>query len=272
MPTGLWDDLVERFPRARVLEFFATGDGSAILANVTGTKIGSAGRPVPGVNDVAIAAYDLSESRLITDADGFVREARVDEVGVMMSRAGQQYEVGATVLRDVFKVGDRWQLSEHMFKRDADGDFWFMGHSSAVVLSSEGYVYPQPIIDGLSRLVQVKHAVVYKVGKPGHQLAVAAVSREDDTGSPTGSSLRLALAGLTPAQRPHIIRVLDRIEVTNSYRPRAEAMREAGIPAAGAGVWFRDDDGRYRRLTKTIASERGWEAGAAAVGPVLEHR
>ncbi|MFP3671106.1 hypothetical protein SB717_39170, partial [Priestia sp. SIMBA_032] len=57
----------EKFPRARVLEFFATGDGSASLANVTGTKVGSSGRPVPGVNDVAIAAFDLSEGRLITD-------------------------------------------------------------------------------------------------------------------------------------------------------------------------------------------------------------
>ncbi|MCZ4549299.1 AMP-binding protein [Gordonia rubripertincta] len=270
MPTGLWDDIVERFPRARVLEFFATGDGSAILANVTGTKVGSAGRPVPGVNDVAIAAYDLSEGRLITDSNGFVREARVDEVGVMMSKAGQQYEVGATVLRDVFNVGDRWQLSEHMFKRDADGDFWFMGHTSGVVISSDGYVYPQPIIDGLSRLIQVKHAVVYKVGEPGRQLAIAAVSKQEDTGSPTGSSLRLALAGLTPAQRPHIIRVLDTIEVTNSYRPRAEPMREAGIPAAGAGVWFRDEDGRYRRLTKAIATERGWQPGAQVVGAVAE--
>ncbi|MDV7136696.1 AMP-binding protein [Williamsia muralis] len=266
--TGLWEDLLERFPRARVLEFFATGDGSAILANVTGTKVGSAGRPVPGVNEVAIAAYDLGESRLITDDTGYVREARVDEVGVMLSKAQQQYEVGATVLRDVFVVGDRWQLSEHMFRRDADGDFWFMGHTSSVIHSAEGYIYPQPIVDGLSRLVQVKHAVVYKVGEPGNQLAIAAISKQSDTGSPTGSALRLALAELTPAERPHIIRVLDNIEVTNSYRPRSEALRQAGIPAAGAGVWFRDDEGRYRRLTRAIATERGWHAGARSVAAV----
>lgn len=268
MPAGLWDDLIERFPRARVLEFFATGDGSAILANVTGTKVGSAGRPVPGVNDVAIAAFDLGEGRLITATDGFVREARVDEVGVMLSKAGQQYAVGATVLRDVFSIGDRWQLSEHLFRRDTDGDFWFMGHPSAVAHSSEGYIYPQPIVDALSRLMQVKHAAVYKVGEPGNEISVAAVSKQESTGSPTGSALRLALAGLTPAQRPHIIRVLDKIDMTNTYRPRAEAMRQAGIPAAGAGVWFRDDDGRYRRLTRAIATEHGWKPGAFSVAAV----
>jgi putative long chain acyl-CoA synthase len=47
-------------------------------------------------------------------------------------------------------------------------------------------------------------------------------------------------------------------------------MREAGIPAAGAGVWFRDEDGRYRRLTKAIATERGWQPGAQVVGAVAE--
>ena len=261
MSAGLWEDVNEKFPRARVLEFFATGDGSAILANVTGTKVGSSGRPVPGVNDVAIAAFDLSEGRLITDDTGFVREARVDEVGVMMSKAQQQYEVGATVFRDVFAVGDRWQLSEHMFRRDADGDFWFMGHTSAVVDSADGYIYPQPIVDGLSRLVQVKHAVVYKAGEPGEEIAIAAVSKQDGTGSPTGSALRLALAGLTPAQRPHLISILDHIDLTSSYRPQASALRAAGIPAAGASVWYRDEGGRYRRLTKAIAHERGWEPG-----------
>jgi putative long chain acyl-CoA synthase len=97
---------------------------------------------------------------------------------------------------------------------------------------------------------------------------VAAISKQADTGSPTGSALRLALAELTPAERPHIIRVLDNIEVTSAYRPRAEPLRQAGIPAAGAGVWFRDEDGRYRRLTRAIATERGWHAGARTVAAV----
>ncbi|NED60813.1 AMP-binding protein, partial [Streptomyces sp. SID10244] len=43
MPSGLWAEVLEGFPRARVLEFFATADGSAILANVSGDKVGSMG-------------------------------------------------------------------------------------------------------------------------------------------------------------------------------------------------------------------------------------
>lgn len=45
MPTGLWKRVVDIFAPAHVVEFFATTDGQAVLANVSGAKIGSrAGR------------------------------------------------------------------------------------------------------------------------------------------------------------------------------------------------------------------------------------
>ena len=44
MPTGLWKRVVEVFAPAHVVEFFATTDGQAVLANVSGAKIGSKGR------------------------------------------------------------------------------------------------------------------------------------------------------------------------------------------------------------------------------------
>jgi len=48
MPTGLWGRVVDAFAPAHVVEFFATTDGQAVLANVSGVKIGSKGRPLPG--------------------------------------------------------------------------------------------------------------------------------------------------------------------------------------------------------------------------------
>ena len=46
MPTGLWKRVIEVFEPAHVVEFFATTDGQAVLANVSGAKIGSEGRPL----------------------------------------------------------------------------------------------------------------------------------------------------------------------------------------------------------------------------------
>ena len=59
MPRGLWRRVAERFAPARVLEFYASAEGEAILANLTGQPIGSMGRPLPGTPPVRIAAYDL---------------------------------------------------------------------------------------------------------------------------------------------------------------------------------------------------------------------
>ena len=58
MPGGLWNDVTDTFPRARVLEFFATADGSVILANVAGDKPGAMGQSLPGTNHVELAAWD----------------------------------------------------------------------------------------------------------------------------------------------------------------------------------------------------------------------
>ena len=48
MPRGLWRRVTERFAPARVLEFYASTEGDAVLVNVTGRKAGSKGQPLPG--------------------------------------------------------------------------------------------------------------------------------------------------------------------------------------------------------------------------------
>ena len=81
MPTGLWKRVVEVFAPAHVVEFFATTDGQAVLANVSGAKIGSKGRPLPGGGEVELAAYDAEDDLILEDDRGFVRRADTNEVG-----------------------------------------------------------------------------------------------------------------------------------------------------------------------------------------------
>jgi len=52
MPRNLWTRVSEAVPDARVLEFYASAEGEAILANLTGHKPGSMGRPLPGTAEV----------------------------------------------------------------------------------------------------------------------------------------------------------------------------------------------------------------------------
>ena len=86
MPRGLWRRVARRFYPARVLEFYASTEGEAILVNLSGEKPGCKGRPLPGSAEVRLAAYDVAEGRLRERADGFAVECRPGEVGMLLTR------------------------------------------------------------------------------------------------------------------------------------------------------------------------------------------
>ncbi len=92
MPPGLWRRISSRFAPARVLEFYASTEGDVVLVNVSGAKVGSKGRPLPGSAEVRVGAYDPIEGRFLEDARGFVRECEDDEVGLLLGRPGARTE------------------------------------------------------------------------------------------------------------------------------------------------------------------------------------
>ena len=265
LPTGLWDEIGERFPRARVLEFFATADGSAILANVAADKVGSMGRALPETNEVAIAAYDVDAERLVVGESGFVDRAGQGEVGLLLARSRHRFDTTATVLRDVFAPKDRWEVSGHLFYRDSDDDLWFMGSVDTVAHSVEGPIYLPPIEQLLSRVPGVDQVAAYRLGDPGSQIVVAALTmRSDvDVDSLTVTQLRLGLGALPAHRRPHLVWIVDEIPVSESYRPQARELAARGVPKPGSKVWYRDSEGRYRRFTKTAVSRVDWLPASA---------
>lgn len=259
LPTGLWAEIDRELPNAKVLEFFATADGSAILSNIDGSKIGAMGRPLPETNAVELAAYRPDLRQLEVDAhSGFVRRAEVNEVGMLMAHAGQRYEAGGRVLRDVFRPRDRWEVSGLLFRRDHEGDLWFMGSEAAVIETADGVVYPEPIRQALSRVPSVDQVVVFGVGEHGSQVAVAAITLRDGAASTTPTQLRIALGELAANQRPHLITVVASIPVSESYRPLGSELVRRGVPRPGPRTWYRDSEGRYRRYTKSAAESIDW--------------
>ena len=126
MPTGLWKRLEEEFKPAHVVEFFATTDGQAVLANVSGAKIGSEGRPLPGGGHVELAAYDVDDDLILEDDRGFVKLAQANEVGVLLAHPRGPIDPTASVKRGVFAPADTWVSTEYLFRRDEDGDYWLV--------------------------------------------------------------------------------------------------------------------------------------------------
>jgi putative long chain acyl-CoA synthase len=266
MPRGLWQRVERRFRPARVVEFYASTEAGAILVNLRGSKPGAMGRRLPGSAEVRIAKYDLDSQGLLLDRDGFARRCGVAEVGMLLARVGPTDPLSITPLRSLFSADDAWVATGDLFSRDADGDYWRVDGVGDVIHTEHGAVFSTAIRDALGDLDAVDLALAYGVGGGGEtaEVAVAAVTLRPGT-TLAARELTHALSALPPHERPAVVQVIEHMPVTTWFRPRAEELREAGMPEPGEGgqAWYLDGTGeRYRPLS--AAARRRLVSGAGS--------
>jgi putative long chain acyl-CoA synthase len=255
MPTGLWERVVDAFAPARVVEFFATTDGQAVLANVSGAKIGSKGRPLPGAGRVELGAYDAEHDLILENDRGFVQVADANQVGVLLAASNGPIDPTASVKRGVFAPADTWISTEYLFRRDEDGDYWLMGRRGSVVRTARGLVYAEPVTDALGLINGVDLAVTYNVPVGDQQVAVSAVTLLPGA-TITAADLTEAVAKMPIGLGPDIVHVCPEMTLSATYRPTVSALRAAGIPKSGRQAWYFDSgSNEFRRLTPGVRSE-----------------
>ncbi|OBJ02917.1 acyl-CoA synthetase [Mycobacterium sp. 1482292.6] len=255
MPTGLWGRVVEAFAPAHVVEFFATTDGQAVLANVSGAKVGSKGRPLPGAGRIELGAYDAEHDLILENERGFVQIAAPKEVGVLLAASNGPIDPSASVKRGVFAAGDTWISTEYLFYRDDDGDYWLAGRRGSVVHTARGLVYAEPVTDALGCINGVDLAVTYNVPFGNLDVAVSAVTLLPGA-SITAADLTEAFADLPIGLGPDIVCVIPEMNLSATYRPTVSALRAAGIPKSGRQAWYFDTASeQYRRLTPAVRAE-----------------
>lgn len=252
MPRGLWRRVEERFWPARVLEFYASTEGGAILVNLRDTKRGSMGRPLPGSAEVRIASYDVESGGLFLRPDGFAKQCKADEIGMLLAKTAPDAPTVSTPMRGVFAREDAWLTTGDLFRRDADGDYWRVDGIADVIHSAGGAVFSTPIRDALGDLPAVDLAVAYPVQPVSDRqpLAVAAVTLCSHA-ELSAKDISAALGGLPQSQRPAIVHVVETIPLTTWFRPDTAPLREAGLPepAPRKSAWYLDRAGAYRPLT-----------------------
>jgi len=121
------------FAPAHVVEFFRHPRRAGRAANVSGAKMGSKGRALPGGGEVELAAYDPEDDLILEDERGFVRKADTNEVGVLLAHPHGPVDPTASVKRGVFAAADTWVSTEYLFRRDEDGDYWQVDNRGAVI-------------------------------------------------------------------------------------------------------------------------------------------
>jgi putative long chain acyl-CoA synthase len=253
MPVGLWQRVQRRFAPARVVEFYASAEGEAILVNLTGAKPGSIGRPLPGAAEVRIAAWDENENRLLLARDGFAREVPRGAIGMLLARTQPGLRSNRDdALRSVFRRDDAWIPTGDLARQDDDGDFWLVDRLDALVRTEDALVAPSACRDALTVVDAVDLSVAYGLPVAGrdHEILVAALTARPGAEIKPAAVTR-ALARLAPEERPDIVHVADEIPVTSWYRPDVRALREQGVPPPGGDHLVLSRSGeKYRPLTQ----------------------
>ncbi len=250
MPPSLWRRVLERFAPAHVLEMYASTRSGAILANVSGRKIGAMGRPLPGTPRVRVVRYDLEARRLVTGDDGFAIPCPPGETGMLLVEVDPVTDLGEeTVSRGVFSHDDAWTATGDLFRRDEDGDLWLVDRAEALIKTKHGTVSPREVEGALGTLDAVDLAACYRHTRPrGGNQAIAAVrlrpERELDA-----RTLTRALGTLDPSARPDIVQVVEEMPLTSWFRP---ALAEHS---------------RRNQSSRTVTRARGRSARAAGPTP-----
>jgi putative long chain acyl-CoA synthase len=254
MPGWLWQRARDRFPSVAVLEFFAAGSTGVVLVNADGAKIGAKGRPLPGSAPVRLVRYDLAERRIATDARGLAIEAAVGEIGLLVARPTAE-AVGDRALRGLFAPGDRWVSTDHLFRRDADGDHWLIGHVSELVTTDGGVAAPSLAEEALGGLDAVASVAAYPAAVPGGAQRLVAAVKLRPGRRLIAAEVDAVTRRLARVDRPAVIRVVADIPLTTWWRADREALRRSDA-AAGSGVagWVRDAAGGYRATPDPVPS------------------
>jgi len=271
MRADLWRRLIDRFGPLGVLEFYASTEGNAVLANAAGEKIGALGRPLPGSSELALVDWDAAKRQLARDSGNRCVAVDAEQSGMLLARIddGHPLPAGPTgagrVARDVFATGDSWFVTGDLLRRDADGDYWFVGRGIVTILTAAGPAYPFAIEDALYQIPGVTLAVAYGVTVPGSrdQVPVAAVILRTGVALDRAATLRVMEASLPRHAWPRFIRRVAHIPMTPGYRPLARELAAAGLPRPEAGALRYDaerhaylplDDDGYRRTLQQLGA------------------
>ncbi|MET0340854.1 MAG: AMP-binding protein [Polyangiales bacterium] len=240
MRVDVWHRLLERF-NAGVLEFYATTEGNAVLANVSGGKVGSLGKPLPGTSDLLLAAYDFDAHVFVKGPDGSLQACFAGQPGMLIARIDSGHpmaqfdgfvderESARRVLRDAVSPGDVWFVTGDVLRIDADGDYWFVDRAADMIRTPKGPVASVAIEDALYELDDVQHAVAYgvRLDELPHDVPVATVVLRAGRTFDGAAVARHLASRLDVNARPRFLRLAGAIEMSVGYRPLKHPLRAA---------------------------------------------
>jgi fatty-acyl-CoA synthase len=267
----IWEQFKERFHIPKILEFYAATEANFSLYNCEG-KPGAIGR-IPSFLahrfPVALVRFDTVAGKPVRGETGFCERCLPDEVGEAISKisanrtdAGGRFE-GYTdkdasaqkILRDVFVTGDAWFRTGDLMRRDRAGFFYFVDRVGDTFRWKGENVSTTEVAGIVAACPGVIEAIVYGVTIPGTEgrVGMAAVVCEDSFD--VGTFERHVAQGLPEYARPVFLRILSRLAMTSTFKPKKEELVRAGFdPMATADSIYvkHGTGGEFERLNASL--------------------
>jgi putative long chain acyl-CoA synthase len=272
MRPDVWRELLRRFGRVGVLEFYASTEGNIVMSNLTGEKIGSVGRVPFGVVRTLIVRYDPETETYPRDPSGFLIPAAPDEPGMLLAEIKAQNPFSrfdgytdtrateAKILRDVMQKGDAWFISGDLLREDADGDHWFVDRVGDTFRWKGENVSTEQVAGVLGDLPFVEMCAVYGVriaGQEGRAGTAAIRLRPGTTVDPDALFLA-AEQHLIEAARPRFVRTVEDFRTTESLKIVKGALQNEGIDLGRTGPLYVYD--KARRTYSLVETQADLEA------------
>jgi putative long chain acyl-CoA synthase len=242
MRADAWRRLVERFGPVGVCELYASTEAHTVLANASGKKVGSVGRPLPGSPEVVVAALTEGGTELLRDGNGRLVRARLDEMGMLVARVDRRSGARAgadlahidprRLIRDAFEPGDTWFVTGDLFRVDTLGDFWFVDRHTNLIETPHGAVPSTRIEDALYECPQIALCVAAGHEDAEHgEVPVAAVQLHAGQALDL-ASVSAAVLTLPEYARPRRLAVTDTLPMTDGFRPIKRIVHEMDLTNA----------------------------------------
>jgi fatty-acyl-CoA synthase len=245
----VWEAFQERFAIPRILEFYAATEGNFALYNVEG-KPGAIGRLPSFLKHrfpAAIVRHDPDTGLPARDPDGFGIPCGPNEPGEAIGRVGaagaarfEGYTDEAAsetkLLRGVFEPGDAWVRTGDMMCTDEQGYWRFVDRLGDTFRWKGENVAAAEVAAVIRAHPAVADACVFGVAVPGAsgKAGMAAIVAADGFDL---AELRAHLAGRLPDYaRPVFVRVVDALELTETFKLRKQTFAAQGWDAPGVCV------------------------------------
>jgi fatty-acyl-CoA synthase len=267
----IWANFKERFAIPEIIEFYAASEGTFSLFNIEGEPgaIGHVPAFLAPRFPAAIVRYDTEREQPYRDEHGHCVRCGANEVGEALGRISSKRNDAETrfdgyvnaaeterkILRNVFEDGDAWYRTGDLMRRDGRGFIYFVDRIGDTFRWKGENVSTLEVAEALSGCPGVTDMVVYGVEVPGAdgRAGMAAITAQPDLNLQALHSL--ARERLPSYARPVFIRLCRQIDVTETFKPKKQALMSEGFdPRATSDPIYVEDRAAeaYVRLDEAI--------------------